>query len=195
MKTQKTYKQLNTTTSKKPPMRVSEETKRNHLELAKKQGEALKAALDEMTQNIAQRGSEKRAGHYLIGYAVEKPEGMYHVMGNELSWHEPRDENIHIEISVRDGGDGRFIPALDVRLTVLNAEGEVVGTHQHPFLWHPWLYHYGRNWKLPGSGKYTFQIHIDMPNFHRHDKENGRRFTEPVDIVFKDIEIQIEKPQ
>jgi hypothetical protein len=42
MKTQKTYKQLKTTTSKKPPMRVSEEAKRNHLELAKKQGEALK---------------------------------------------------------------------------------------------------------------------------------------------------------
>jgi len=68
-------------------------------------------------------------------------------------------------------------------------------TVQQPFIWHPWLYHYGRNWKLPGSGKYAFQIHIDMPKFHRHDKENGRRFTEPVDVVFKDIEIQIEKPQ
>jgi uncharacterized protein involved in high-affinity Fe2+ transport len=171
-------------------MRVSEEAKENHILLAKKQGQAFKVALDEMTQNVAQTGMEKKAGHYMVGYAVERPEGMYHVRQGELHWQEPEDENIHIEISVRDGADGRFIPALDVKLTVLKADGEMVGTHQQPFLWHPWLYHYGRNWKLPGSGKYTFKINIDMPKFHRHDKENGCRFTEPVEVVFEDIDIQ-----
>lgn len=140
------------TPAEKPPMEVTEEAKKKHLDLARKQGEALKQALDEMTQNVAQRGEEKAAGHFLVGYAIEKPEGMYVVEDGELQWQEPEGKNIHIEISVRDGADGRFVPALDVELTVLDAEGQEVGTHRQPFLWHPWLYHYGRNWQLPGDG-------------------------------------------
>lgn len=190
MEKQKIQDRPRETEPQKPPMQVTEEAKKNHLELAREQGAALQAALEEMTGNVAQGGAEKRAGHYLVGYAVEKPEGMYHLKNEELHWQEPQEENIHIEISVRDGGDGRFIPALEVQLTVLDEDGSQVGTHQQPFLWHPWLYHYGRNWKLPGDGRYTFQVHIEAPDFPRHDKENGRRFSEPVDVVFEDIDIK-----
>lgn len=102
-----------------------------------------------MTHNVAQGGEEKHAGHDLASYAIEKPEGMYHFEGNELQWKEPEDENFTIGISVRDGGDGRTIPALDMQLTRLDPDGNEAGTHTQPFLWHPLLYPYGRSWKLP----------------------------------------------
>lgn len=41
-----------------------------------------------------------------------------------LEWEEPEEENIHIEISVRDKADGRLIPGLDVDLTVIDEEGK-----------------------------------------------------------------------
>ena len=30
-----------------------------------------------------------------------------------------------------------------------------------PFLWHPYLYHYGTNAKVPGEGPYTVRVRID----------------------------------
>lgn len=176
--------------AEKPPMQVTEEAKAKHLRLAEEQGKALGRALAEMANNVAQGGEEKASGHYLVGYAIEKPEGMYEVQDGELVWREPEDENIHIEISVRDGADGRFIPALDVELTVLDAKGNEVGTHQQPLLWHPWLYHYGRNWRLPGDGTYTFRVKIGMPAFPRHDKKNGKRYTGPVEVEFRDVPVK-----
>lgn len=177
-------------TAEKPPMQVTEEATEEQLQLAREQGNAMGRALNEMANNVAQHGGEKLAGDYLVGYAIEKPEGMYEVQGGELVWREPGDNNIHIEISVRDGADGRFVPALDVELTVLDADGDAVGTHRQPFLWHPWLYHYGRNWQLPGDGEYTFKIHIGIPDFPRHDEKNGRRYTEPVEVEFRDVPIK-----
>lgn len=175
------------TRAERPPMEVTEEANKRQLRLAEEQGIALGRAFAEMAHHVAQRGEEKTAGHYLVGYAIEKPEGMYEVHDGKLVWHEPDEENIHIEISVRDGADGRFVPALDVELTVLDAGGNEVGTHRQPFIWHPWLYHYGRNWQLPGDGEYTFRITIGMPDFHRHDKENGKRYTEPVQVEFRRV--------
>jgi hypothetical protein len=147
-----------------------------------------------MVTNVAQTGGEKAAGNYLVGYAVEKPEGMYVVEGGDLTWREPQDKNIHIEISVRDGADGRFVPALDVELAVYDADDNLVGVHQQPLLWHPWLYHYGRNWKLPGDGLYSFHVTIGVPTFPRHDKKNGKRYAEPVSVSFSNVKIKTKTP-
>lgn len=184
--------QLTETAAEEPPMEVSDEAKAHHLQLARDQGATMGQALAEMAQNVAQRGAEKAAGHFIVGYAIEAPEGMYVPrLDGELVWQEPDRENIHIEISVRDAGDGRFVPALNVELTVLDSEGQEVGTHRQPFLWHPWLYHYGRNWRLPGDGQYTFRVRIEMPDFPRHDKKNGKRYTQPVQVEFRDIPIDV----
>lgn len=179
--------------AEKPPMKVTEEAKAKHLRLAEEQGNALGRAFAEMANNVAQRGEEKAVDNYLVGYAIESPEGMYEVENGELVWREPEDENIHIEISVRDGADGRFVPALDVMLTVLDANGDEVGTHRQPLIWHPWLYHYGRNWQLPGDGEYTFKIKIGMPDFPRHDKKNGKRYAGPVHVEFRDVPVKTKK--
>jgi hypothetical protein len=178
-----------TTTANKPPMKTSDEAKQEQLEMAKEQGRAYKKALEHMANEEA-LGETKAAGNYHVSYAVEAAEGMYHLMDGGLVWHEPQHENAHIEIAVQDGADMRFIPGLTVHVTVVDETNSEVGTHQQPFLWHPWLYHYGRNWELPGDGEYTIRVHIDAPDFMRHDKENGKRYADPVDVEFTKVKIK-----
>lgn len=89
-----------------------------------------------------------------------------------------------------DAGDGRFVPGLDVEVAVIDAGGAEVGRHTQPLLWHPMLYHYGRNWTVPGDGSYTFRVRVAPASFPRHDKKNGRRYTEPVEVEFADISVE-----
>jgi hypothetical protein len=65
-----------------------------------------------------------------------------------------------------------------------------VGSHIQPFIWHPWLYHYGRNWQVPEAGDYTLRIRIEAPIFHRHDQKNGRRFAEEIEVEFSNVKIE-----
>ena len=177
--------------SPKPPMQTSDEANQRQLRMAKKQGEALQRALEHMAQEVADDGGEQPAGDYLIGYAVEQAEGMYHLRNGKLQWEAPTDEeNVHVEVSVRDRADGRFIPALEVYATLLAEDtAREVGTNRQPFVWHPWLYHYGRNWQVPKDGEYTMRVRIEVPDFPRHDKENGRRFAEPVEVEFTGVKV------
>jgi uncharacterized protein involved in high-affinity Fe2+ transport len=142
-----------------------------------------------MVETVADGGGEKRAGPYVVGYAHEEAEGMYAREDGELVWQEP-DGNIHLEISVRDGGDDRFVPGLNVFLTLLDDQGEQVGTERMPFLWHPWLYHYGKNWEIPGDGRYTLQVRIEPPEFMRHDEKNGNRYAEEVRVTFETVDLE-----
>jgi hypothetical protein len=65
---------------------------------------------------------------------------MYKMRGGDLEWTEPEDTNIHVEISVRDGADNRFVPGLDVEVElVAHDTGEPVFKGILPMLWHPWL--------------------------------------------------------
>jgi uncharacterized protein involved in high-affinity Fe2+ transport len=86
---------------------------------------------------------------------------------------------------VADAADGRFVPALDITLTLLEGDREVFTTTM-PFLWHPYLYHYGTNARVPGDGPYTVRVRIAPPAWMRHDPVNGRRYEQPVDVVFED---------
>lgn len=165
-----------------PPMQKSEESTEKQLELARKQGEAYAAALEAMNK---ESGADiKRAGEYEVTIVVEKAEGLYELKGEELVWQKPKSENAHIEVAVRDAADGRFIPELTVMVTVPDANGKEVGRHQQPFLWHPWIYHYGRNWEVPGEGEYQIHVRIEPPTFMRHDPKNGKRFNELVEVSF-----------
>jgi hypothetical protein len=178
------------TTGLKPPMQLSDEAKTDQLHLARQQGDAYVKALNEMVKRTADDGGEQRAGDYVVGYAVETAEGVYEMRDGKLQWQAPQDANCHVEVSVRDGADNRFIPGLEVHATLIDVDGNEVGTHRQPFLWHPWLYHYGRNWHVPGDGEYTLQVRIESPQFPRHDKENGQRYAEPVSVEFTGVNIK-----
>jgi len=171
-------------------MRQSEESDREQLELARIQGDALQKAVDAMDEESDSGVLVQRAGDYEIAIAVEEAEGMWMPSDGELRWQNPVDENCHVEVCVRDGADGRFVPGLDVTVTLVHPDGKEVGTHEQPFLWHPWLYHYGRNWQVPEEGAYTVRVRVEPPAFMRHDHENGRRFLEPVEVEFADVPIE-----
>jgi uncharacterized protein involved in high-affinity Fe2+ transport len=173
-----------------PPMKVSDEASEAQLDLARNQGDTYEKALHHMAFEEADDGDEKSAGDYLVAYAIEHAEGMYEYDNGELVWRNPDEENLHVEVSVRDGSDGRFIPGLIVYATLIDANGREVGTHQQPFLWHPWLYHYGRNWIIPGDGEYTLRVHIEPPQWARHDKKNGKRYADPVDVEFTGLQVK-----
>ena len=90
---------------------------------------------------------------------------------------------------MRDAADGRFVPDVNVHATLVDPAGREVGTHRQPLIWHPMLYHYGRNWTVPQDGEYRLRIRVEAPTFLRHDEINGRRFTEPVDVEFTGVRV------
>jgi hypothetical protein len=87
---------------------------------------------------------------------------------------------------VADAADGRFFPALDVHVDV-EQEGRRFVSTDLPFLWHPFLHHYGINARLPGEGPYDVTVRIAPPIYMRHDPINGKRYAEPVTARFKKV--------
>ncbi len=174
-----------------PPTKPSEEADRKQLKLASEEGDAYFKSLEYMASEVADSGATQHHGDMIVAYAQEKAEGMYHLKDGKLEWVEPpQDRNCHFEVTVVDAADHRFIPFLDITLTVTAEDGTEIGTEKMPFLWHPGLYHYGMNWALPGDGKYDLTIRVAAPTFPRHDKKNGKRYAEPVEAVFKGIEVK-----
>ena len=171
------------------PGQPSDESTKKQLELAREQGDSFGRAVRMMVEEEAS-GEQTEVGDLLVGYAVEEAEGMYRLVDGNLEWQNPSDENAHIEIVVRDARDGRFVPGLEVTVTVRSEDGTEIGSHRQPFLWHPWLYHYGRNWILPKDGTYSLEVHVEAADFMRHDKTNGARFGEAVDVEFSAVEIE-----
>lgn len=173
-----------------PPMSPdTDEADETQLALAREQGDAYGRALEHMSERVADRGGEARVGEYRIGYAVEEAEGFYEWQDGHLEWREPSGETVHVEVTVRDAADGRFVPGARVLVTVIDADGNDVGTHEQPLLWHPMIYHYGRNWDVPRDGTYTLRVRVEPPRFGRHDEVNGRRFTQPAETEFPDVEM------
>lgn len=167
-------------------LHTSKEANEQQLRLAREQGDALRHAIAAMKEETG-HAEQIRAGDYLIGFAAEKAEGLYTWRDGELEWSEPGDENVHIEIVVADAEDGRFLPGLDVSVTVNGADERELGSHVHPLLWHPWLFHYGRNWAVQGNGPYELVVRVGPLRLPRHDKVNGNRFVEPVEVRFRNV--------
>src|SRR5918911_3491111 len=94
------------TPAQQPSKQPSDEATKQGLQLAKEQGQAYQQALEYMTTQVA-HGSKKPAGDYIVGYAVEEAEGLYHLQHGQLQWEEPTDANAHIEVAVCDGAHGR----------------------------------------------------------------------------------------
>ena len=164
--------------------RSSDESSRVEIVVGKSEGKAYGAALAYLSMVEASDSGEQIVGDYAIAYAIEEAEGLYHARDGKLRWHEPKQENCHVEVSVRSAADGRFLPGLNVHAALIDSSGKEVGSHPLPFLWHPWIYHYGRNWKVARDGDYRLRIHVDAPDFPRHDRVNGKRFQESVDVEF-----------
>lgn len=178
-------------TNEQPPMDPStSEATQAQLDRAVAQGDAYRAALEYMVSEVAHDGGTQVVGDYLVGYAIEEAEGMYHCTDGSLEWRNPDSENTHVEIVVCDAADGRFVPGLHVTATMVSPSGDEIGPLTQELVWHPMLYHYARNWTLPEDGDYTLRVHVDPPTFMRHDEVNGRRFIQPVDVEFTGVNVE-----
>lgn len=171
-------------------MQTSDEVDEKQLRLARKAGDAYHEALQYMVEEVAHTGGMQEAGDYIVAFAQEEAEGMYFLEDGELEWVEPDEENCHIEVAVLDADDRRFLPQLEIEATLFDDQGEEVTTFDCPFLWHPGLFHYGRNVVVPGDGTYDLRIRIAAPTFARHDETNGKRYGEPVEVTFEGIDIE-----
>ncbi|MEH1127166.1 iron transporter [Micromonospora sp. CPCC 206061] len=167
-----------------PPMRPSNEATKRQRDIAAVQGEAYRLAVEAMAVENGIR--ETRAGGYVIGFTTEAAEGAYTPQDRQLARAEPAGANTHMEVIVADGSDGRFVPQLDVTVTVLT-DGRQLFTTAVPFLWHPFLYHYGINAEVPGEGPFDVTVRIQPPDFMRHDPVNGQRFAEPAEAAFTQV--------
>lgn len=149
--------------------------------LAEQQGKAFSEALDYM-KNMDNH-AEKTVGDYIISLASEEAEGTYQLKNGKLEWQVPKKEfNTHLEVVVRDKEDRRFIPNLNIKAKIFNEDDELVVEKDCPFLWHPFLYHYGAMFEIPKEGKYTVEVSFPAPDFHRHDEVKGKRFEEGVQV-------------
>lgn len=179
------------TPSRIPPREVSDEADKNQLDMAKAEGDAYQKSLAYMVKDVADTGATARAGDYLVGFAQERAEGMYMLQSEgKLEWDEVGEENCHLEVAVSDAADGRFIPYLIIHATLTPEAGEAVGPTEIPFVWHPGVYHYGKNLKVPGDGRYSLRVRIEAPTFMRHDEVNGKRYAEAVEVTFEGVEIR-----
>ncbi|UPV99619.1 iron transporter [Halorussus gelatinilyticus] len=174
-----------------PAKQTSDEVDQTQLDLAQQAGDAYREALDYMAEEVAHTGGKQEAGDYVVGFAQEEAEGMY-VLQDEgrFEWVEPDDENCHLEVAVCDAADGRFVPECTVIATLTSEDGEEVGPTRLPLLWHPGLYHYGKDLEVPGDGTYTIDVRVEPPEFKRHDEQNGDRYGETVAVTFEDVDVE-----
>lgn len=174
-----------------PPEIPSDEADRAQLDMARAEGGAYQRSLAYMANAVADAGAIKEAGDYVVAIAQERAEGMYRLEGEgNLVWVDPNEQdNCHLEVSVSDRADHRFIPYLDIEATMIPENGKPVGPFKVPFLWHPGLYHYGKDVAVPGDGRYTIKVRIAPPTFMRHDAKNGRRYAETVEVTFENVAV------
>lgn len=169
-----------------PPMQASNEATDEQLAVARDQGDAYGRALQAMAEE--EGAVTARAGEYVVAFVNEAAEGMYELVNGRLVWREAApDANVHLEVAVADAADGRFVPGLTVQLEV-HRDGQPLLSTRLPFLWHPFLYHYGGNARVPDTGPYDVVVRVPAPTFMRHDPVNGKRYAEPVEVRFDKVE-------
>lgn len=179
-----------TTQAKTPPDQQTDEATAQGLKFATQEGDIYHQSVKYFVENVAIDGALKPAGEYIVGFSVEHAEPLYFPLGGDLKLVNPAEDNAHLEVVVMDATDHRFVPELDIYVTVHEQSGKKIGTYRLPFLWHPTMYHYGVDVRVPAEGQYDVTVEIDTPRFPRHDKVNGKRYTEPVTAEFQGITIK-----
>lgn len=171
-----------------PPMAPSNEATARQLGIARGEGDAYGRALEAMAKEDG--AAVSRAGDFVVAFVNEKAEGMYDLDGDRLVWREAaEDANVHLEVAVADAGDGRFVPQLMVQVEVAR-DGRSVLSAELPFLWHPFLHHYGANASVPDEGPYDVTVEVSRARFMRHDPVNGRRYGEPARVRFDGVHFE-----
>ena len=158
-------------------------------QLVKNQGDAYQASYDMLMEEDPHVGKE--VNDYFVTASFEPAEGMYIPdIDKSLIWRPPSDEdNQHVEVIVRDRKDKRFIPQLLISMKLYDKNQKIVFNKEIPFIWHPFVYHYGTNGSIPDEGVYVPEVTIAMPLFHRHDEVRGERYTKDVMVKLDSVHL------
>ena len=165
-----------------------------HQSLAQMTGAAYENTLKEMFHQ-ANDGKTATKGNYFIAMAVEYAEGWWLYKADKFLYLAENDmsgkTNAHVEVAVCDTGSKRFLHDLDVTATLYDENNIKIGERNEPFMWHPWLFHYGENWRIPKASRhYRLHVHISPPPYRRYGKMLGKQFTEAVDLDFDNVELK-----
>jgi len=162
--------------------------------LARGEGDAIDRSLTEMLRRADVSGSQVRSGDYKVALTVQAARGAWDDRNGELRYESPNN-NIgpvaHLDVSIRDAVTGRFIPGLEVRATILDSRKREIDTYLMPFMWHPWMNHYGLNVPVPGKGRYTVRIRADAPAFRRFGNTALRKFNKVIDVTVRNVRFDI----
>lgn len=90
--------------------------------------------------------------------------------------------DVHLGLAVQDTIDGRFVPGLDVVVTLERVGAEVLTT-QAPLLWHPALHHYGADVALGETAHYDVRLRILGPTWSRLPAGHEPRFPGRADLL------------
>ncbi len=161
--------------------------------LAAKAGKAYANTLQAMYKQ-ANDGRDTTSGDYFMAYAIEYSEGYWYEKNGKLIYKTDNEmsseTNGHVEVSVRDNKTGRFMHDLNVTASLYDQQGKKIGTKMEMFMWHPWLYHYGENWRVAKGDKYNLYVHIDPPAYRRYGQTMGNQFSQPLEMTFNNITIK-----
>ncbi|MBI2844190.1 MAG: hypothetical protein HYX78_12385 [Armatimonadetes bacterium] len=151
-------------------------------------------ALTMLRQSIAESGGQNTFGDYQVAYMLDPPLGYYEMADGRLTWRPPAPgETQHIEAVVMDSLTGQPLP-ITPTVEVVDQQGSVVQSKQLVYYWHPMAGHYGANFSVPTAGSYTLRVRAPAPDFRRHDRTMGERFTAPLDASFTDVRISPKAP-
>jgi hypothetical protein len=131
------------------------------LRLAQAQGRAETAAVDWVLANSGPLHGDIHAGEFRVAFTITPAEGWWDKAGGgKLAWHDAPAYNVHLRIFVLDLADGRLVPDLHLRATLIDANGNEQAAPV-AFGWYPLIDAYGGNVPLAADSTYTLRVAID----------------------------------
>jgi hypothetical protein len=176
----------NASTPVQPPLAGTANAEQ--LRLALQQGKADTAVLDWVLANSGQLKGDMNAGEMRIAFTITPAEGWWDKAGGgKLAWHEAPDGNIHLRIFVLDLADGRLVPDLTVRATLIDANANEQSVPAD-FGWYPLINAYGGNLPMDTDSSYTLRVTIDPMQPH-HVFAASTHFEHPAIAEFSPVQI------
>jgi hypothetical protein len=130
------------------------------MRLAQAQGRAETAAVDWVLANSGPLVGDTPAGEFRVAFTVTPAEGWWDKAGGgKLVWHEAPANNVHLRIFVLNLADGRLVPGLSLRATLIDANGNEQAAPVD-FGWYPLINAYGGNLPLAADSSYTLRVAI-----------------------------------
>jgi hypothetical protein len=164
------------------------------LRLAYQQGRADIAVLDWVLANSGEIKGDTRAGEMRIAFTITPAEGWWDNAGDgKLAWHDAPVDNVHLRIFVLDLMDGRLVPGLSLRATLIDPNGNEQSAPSD-FGWYPLINAYGGNVPMDVDSSYTLRVTVEAQSKgpllpQHHAVSAGDRFQHTTLAEFPPVQI------